>query len=123
MKRRRRAPCGVAATHACQDAAPSEVIIRRQIEKSPRTMYNGPQPPRFSGPGFAGSGHPSSTRVELTDYALHDGGATVESGWVWRFEQRADALKLGSRRSQLALGFRGGHGTPSCPALRISCRD
>ena len=112
MKRRRRAPRGIAATHACQDAAPSEVIIRRQIEKSSRTTYNGPQPPRFSGAGFAGSRHPSTGRVELADDALHDGGAMVESGWVWRFEQRANALKLGSRRSQLALGFRGRHGTP-----------
>src|ERR1700678_1228724 len=89
MERRRSAPVGIAAAHSSQDAAPSEVIIGRQVQKSARTQYNGPQPVRFGGAVFAGLRHPSPARVELADHALHDGGAAVESGRAGRFEQRA----------------------------------
>src|ERR1700683_5325898 len=70
-ERRRNAPGGIAAAHARQDAAPSEVIIRRQIEKRPRTLNHRPQPASFGDAGFAGLRHPNPARVEFADHAFH----------------------------------------------------
>jgi hypothetical protein len=68
-------------------------------------MYHCLQPARFDRALIAGPDKPTSARLQFANQAFHDGGATVEIGRGGRFEQFADVLEFGSRRSQWGWDF------------------